>query len=701
MSRIAITGASGFVGAPPGARRRGPRATSTAGLVRSQRAAALVRVAGGTAAELPDDEPGRSPGALEGRGRPRAPRADRQRARRPELRGGERRPDRAVVEAARQAGVAALRDVLGPRRGALWAVAPRHEPLLPLQAHRRDGGLRLGARRGRVPAVVRRGPRRRLRAVRAAARCGTARSSGRATGPTACSRSRWRTPRLPCSPRSRARPRRSRPSSTSWVPRRSRTRACSSGSRRSRGALGRNVRLRVREIPVAEADRLARSDAGYQGMGPDELDCLLCDEVAEPRPARGARRTAARSARRRRSTRRCAARPRAREASRPAAASQGRGGRGRRGRRPARRRWPRSSSRDAAPASCSSARRSAGATARGLGLALLGPGRPYSSVAACDRPRRGPARVGRGLREPASAQGLRRGRRRRPRLPRRPAASCSRARAARPRRSPRARTCCARTAFQASSSTTTCSRPASTSRASRPATGRPRTPRSTGRRSSRPREQAARDAGVVLRRRPRRARSAPRPSASRSSSTAARSARSSAVVVASTHGAAALVPEIAPLAAAVGRRALELDAAGGSRAAVRGAYRGRARRLAARGAGLLPGGASPPKDAAGEPLARRRGAPSARRRLGDARARRRSTRRSTACRWWAGCPAGRSPWRAASRAGAGLAFAAARWVADALAHAGRSDTARSALRAPRGRCLWPERTFERRRLRSQ
>jgi NADH dehydrogenase len=48
--------------------------------------------------------------------------------------------------------------------------------------------------------------------------------------------------------------------------------------------LGRDVRLRVREIPVAEADRLARTDAGYQGMGPDELDCLLCDEVADARP---------------------------------------------------------------------------------------------------------------------------------------------------------------------------------------------------------------------------------------------------------------------------------------------------------------------------------------------------------------------------------------------------------------------------------
>ena len=48
--------------------------------------------------------------------------------------------------------------------------------------------------------------------------------------------------------------------------------------------LGRAARLRVREVPVAEADRRARTDAGYQGMGTDELDCLLCDEVADAGP---------------------------------------------------------------------------------------------------------------------------------------------------------------------------------------------------------------------------------------------------------------------------------------------------------------------------------------------------------------------------------------------------------------------------------
>ncbi len=48
--------------------------------------------------------------------------------------------------------------------------------------------------------------------------------------------------------------------------------------------LGRAVSLRVREIAIAEAERRARGPAGYQGMGRDELDCLLCDEVSDPAP---------------------------------------------------------------------------------------------------------------------------------------------------------------------------------------------------------------------------------------------------------------------------------------------------------------------------------------------------------------------------------------------------------------------------------
>jgi len=36
-------------------------------------------------------------------------------------------------------------------------------------------------------------------------------------------------------------------------------------------------------VSVAEADRQAAA-GGYRGMMPDELDCLLCDEVADARP---------------------------------------------------------------------------------------------------------------------------------------------------------------------------------------------------------------------------------------------------------------------------------------------------------------------------------------------------------------------------------------------------------------------------------
>jgi hypothetical protein len=39
----------------------------------------------------------------------------------------------------------------------------------------------------------------------------------------------------------------------------------------------------VRATTIEEADRQA-SDGGWRGMGPDELDCLLCDEVADARP---------------------------------------------------------------------------------------------------------------------------------------------------------------------------------------------------------------------------------------------------------------------------------------------------------------------------------------------------------------------------------------------------------------------------------
>jgi len=49
-------------------------------------------------------------------------------------------------------------------------------------------------------------------------------------------------------------------------------------------ALGRTVELRVREVPIEEAERRARGGDGYQGLLADELDCLLCDEVSDPAP---------------------------------------------------------------------------------------------------------------------------------------------------------------------------------------------------------------------------------------------------------------------------------------------------------------------------------------------------------------------------------------------------------------------------------
>lgn len=46
------------------------------------------------------------------------------------------------------------------------------------------------------------------------------------------------------------------------------------------------VSPRVREVPVQAALQAAR-DGGYRGMHADELACLLCDEVADPRPLQG------------------------------------------------------------------------------------------------------------------------------------------------------------------------------------------------------------------------------------------------------------------------------------------------------------------------------------------------------------------------------------------------------------------------------
>jgi nucleoside-diphosphate-sugar epimerase len=48
-------------------------------------------------------------------------------------------------------------------------------------------------------------------------------------------------------------------------------------------AEGKAGEHRVREVPIEDADRRARQE-GFHGHRPDDLDCLLCDEVSDPRP---------------------------------------------------------------------------------------------------------------------------------------------------------------------------------------------------------------------------------------------------------------------------------------------------------------------------------------------------------------------------------------------------------------------------------
>jgi nucleoside-diphosphate-sugar epimerase len=53
-------------------------------------------------------------------------------------------------------------------------------------------------------------------------------------------------------------------------------------ARVARGA-GRAAHYRVHERPIPEVDRLA-SAGGYRGLSADEVDCLLCDEISDPAP---------------------------------------------------------------------------------------------------------------------------------------------------------------------------------------------------------------------------------------------------------------------------------------------------------------------------------------------------------------------------------------------------------------------------------
>lgn len=48
-------------------------------------------------------------------------------------------------------------------------------------------------------------------------------------------------------------------------------------------AAGRPTEHRIREVSLEEVDRRAAA-GGYRGMLGDEVDCLLCDEVADPAP---------------------------------------------------------------------------------------------------------------------------------------------------------------------------------------------------------------------------------------------------------------------------------------------------------------------------------------------------------------------------------------------------------------------------------
>jgi nucleoside-diphosphate-sugar epimerase len=48
-------------------------------------------------------------------------------------------------------------------------------------------------------------------------------------------------------------------------------------------AAGLPAEARFREVPLEEAERLAAA-GGFEGMLPEELDCMLCDEVSDPAP---------------------------------------------------------------------------------------------------------------------------------------------------------------------------------------------------------------------------------------------------------------------------------------------------------------------------------------------------------------------------------------------------------------------------------
>ena len=297
MERIAVTGANGFVGRHV-VSRAAAAGYEVVGIVRSEAAAKVVRAAGGHPVELRRARPRGSrpcPRRLSGR---RPPRPDRGGAGWPDLRGGQRRLHRARARGGPPRGRARASSTspAWASPATAWLAAARTSYFLSKLAAEtilfRSGiegvvfrpSFVVGPGDAFVPAV--------LRAMEAGEverpGDGSYRMQPIAVEDAAAVRpGRDRAPggRVP------------RPSSTWWGPSPSRTRSFSSGSPGWRAAQGRPADLRVREVPVAEADRRARA-GGYQGMLPDELDCLLCDEVADPAPARGAPRPPARASRR-------------------------------------------------------------------------------------------------------------------------------------------------------------------------------------------------------------------------------------------------------------------------------------------------------------------------------------------------------------------------------------------------------------------
>jgi hypothetical protein len=295
MKRVAITGASGFVGGHL------VRAAVAAGLepvgyVRSERAAALVRDAGGAPVDFAE-EPAALARSFEGA------LAVVHLAQIGSERGGHTYEavnvglTARVVEAARRAEVP--RFVMFSGLGVARYGQSRRvtDPLLPVEAHGRDGGLRLGAGRGGLPAFVCRRARGRVRAVGPARHAGGERSSGRATAPTACSRSRSPTPPRPCWPRSRVRRTRSRRLRPRWTGA-DRVRPPARAARSGRAARGASA------APARARGPGGRRRSGSRGAiratrGWGRTSSTACSATRSPiTPARGAPRAAARSARR-------------------------------------------------------------------------------------------------------------------------------------------------------------------------------------------------------------------------------------------------------------------------------------------------------------------------------------------------------------------------------------------------------------------